>query len=45
MGGLYSYLIDAGFSAEYLDRCTILDIDLFVTQTNERRKKEGWKQN
>jgi len=42
MAGLYAYLVEAGFSAEYLDRCTILDLDLLATQTNERRKKQGW---
>lgn len=44
MGGLYSYLIDAGFNPAYLDDCTLLDLDLFVRQTNERRKKSGWKE-
>jgi hypothetical protein len=43
MGGLYAYLIDAGYQAEYLDHCTLLDIDLFASQTNELRKKQGWK--
>jgi hypothetical protein len=43
MAKLYTYLLEAGFSADYLDRCTILDLDLFATQTNERRKMQGWK--
>lgn len=43
MGSLYSYMLQAGFSADYLDRCTLPDLDLFVTQTNRRREKEGWK--
>jgi hypothetical protein len=43
MGALYAYLVEAGFAADYLDSCTILDLDLFTAQTNERRKKQGWK--
>ena len=43
MGALYSYLIDAGYQAAYLDECTLLDIDLFAQQTNELRRKQGWK--
>jgi hypothetical protein len=41
MGALYTYLIDAGFQADYLDRCTLLDLDLFTRQTNERLKKQA----
>lgn len=44
MGKLYSYLIEAGFDPAYLDRCTLFDLDLFASQTNERRKKQGWQQ-
>ena len=43
MGELYAYLIDAGYSAEYLDNCTLLDLDLFSRKTNDLRKKQGWK--
>ena len=43
MASLYAYLVEAGFSAAYLDECTLLDLDLFATETNERRKKQGWK--
>lgn len=43
MAGAYAYLIDAGYPPAYLDGCTLLDIDLFITQTNEVRKKQGWK--
>jgi hypothetical protein len=44
MGGLYAYLVDAGYSAEYLDECTLLDLDLLTTQVNELRKKQGGKE-
>ena len=43
MGGLYAYLIDAGYDASYLDECTLFDLDLFSRQTNELRRKQGWK--
>lgn len=43
MGELYAYLIDAGYDPAYLDRCTVPDLDLFAVQTNELRKKQGWK--
>jgi hypothetical protein len=43
MGEIYSYLLDAGYDAAYLDNCTLLDLDLFARQTNELRKKQGWK--
>jgi hypothetical protein len=38
MARLYVWLIDAGFTAEYLDNCTLLDLDLFAAQVNELRK-------
>lgn len=40
-GELYAYLIDAGYPPDYLDRCTLLDLDLFVSQTNALRQKQG----
>lgn len=43
MGALYAYLIEAGFPPQYLDDCTLPDLDLFATQTNKRREKQGWK--
>lgn len=43
MGQLYAYLIEAGYDAAYLDQCTLLDLDLFGRQTNELRRKQGWK--
>lgn len=41
MGGIYAYLIDAGWQAAYLDNCTIYDLDLNVRQTNKLQKKRG----
>jgi hypothetical protein len=43
MGGLYAYLIDAGFPPDYLNNCTLLDLDLHTRHTNELRRKQGWK--
>ena len=43
MGQMYAYLIEAGYPPNYLDECTLLDLDLFMRQTNEMRKKQGWK--
>lgn len=43
MGQLYAYLVEAGYDAAYLDACTLYDIDLLSRQTNELRKKQGWK--
>ena len=43
MGNLYAYLIDFGYSAEYLDRCTLLDLDLITKSVNATREKQGWK--
>ncbi|MBC2592699.1 hypothetical protein H5P28_00335 [Ruficoccus amylovorans] len=40
MARLYVWLVDAGFSAEYLDRCTLLDLDLLAAQVNELRKSD-----
>ena len=41
MGEIYAWLLDAGYDAAYLDNCTLLDIDLFMRQTNALRKKQG----
>lgn len=40
MGGLYIGLMDAGFSADYLDRCSYHDLDLFMQEVIELRKKQ-----
>ncbi len=42
MGGVYACLIDAGYDPAYLYECTILDLDLFMRQTNQLRAKKGW---
>lgn len=40
-GQLYALLVDAGYTAEYLDRCTLWDLDLFLRHTAELLKKRG----
>lgn len=40
MAGLYLALLDAGFSAEYLDECSYHDLDLFSEELHELRKKQ-----
>lgn len=40
MGGLYLSLMDAGFSAEYLDACSYHDLDLFMQQLIDLRKRQ-----
>ena len=40
-GGIYAYLCGHGFSADYLDRCTLWDLDLFTRQVNQLQEKQG----
>jgi hypothetical protein len=41
MGQIYAHLIDAGYDPLYLDNSTLLDLDLYMRQTNALRKKQG----
>jgi len=34
-------LISQGHSADYLDRCTLFDLDLFQRRANERIRRSG----
>lgn len=37
----YTVLIEAGHSAEYLDHCTLFDLDLFARKYCEHLKQRG----
>lgn len=39
MAGVYVALLDAGFDAAYLDRCTLLDLDTFSRALAKRSKQ------
>ena len=39
MAQLYLRLMEAGFDANYLDHCTLLDLDLFFEQVKARGNK------
>jgi hypothetical protein len=41
MAGLYVHLGEVGFTPDYLDRCTLLDIDLFTKATNRIYKERA----
>ena len=40
MAGLYVAMLDSGFDAAYLDRCTLLDIDVFARALDKRSKQQ-----
>lgn len=41
MGFRYALLIEAGYSADYLDRCTLWDIDLIIRQVTALREQRA----
>ena len=41
MAGVYVALLDAGFDAAYLDRCTLLDLDTFSRALAKRSKQQS----
>jgi len=40
---MYAYLVDAGYEASYIDKCTIFDVEALIKATNKLREKQGWK--